>query len=140
MHPIVILLSLGTALAALAKTVCLNEFYKQDKMSTVEAFLASDVECLYHLKGNPISLIEIKRLNVPKNRPKAEIYSWILFEDEDHAPRILEFDRMVNEKGPDGKVQRIFRFFKDSSLVYDSRDQIWHYRINNVYHILWEEK
>ena len=77
---------------------------------------------------------------MPKNRPKAEIYSWILFEGEDHAPRILEFDRMVNEKGRDGKVQRIFRFFKDSSLVYDARDQIWHYRINNVYHILWEEK
>ena len=46
MRYIVILLSLGATLAAKAKTVDLNEFYKQDKMSTVEAFLTSDVECL----------------------------------------------------------------------------------------------
>ena len=107
-------------------------------MSTVAEFLTPDVECLYHLKGKNISLLEIKRLHVPKDRPKNEIYSWILFEDQ-QSPRILEFERMINEKDQKGQVQRVFRFFKDSSLIYDKRDKTWHYRINDVSDVLWVE-
>ncbi len=109
-------------------------------MSTIAEFLNSQVESLYYLRGKDITLLEIKRLNVPNDRPKSEIYLWILFDNLKQSPRILEFERIVNEKNRDGQTHRVFRFFKDSSLIYDNRDQTWHYRIGNVFHILINNK
>ena len=73
-------------------------------------------EVLYYLMNEKVTLVEIKRSDLPSNSPKEHIYQWLVMKGGE-AIRQLEFSSMKEEEVA-GKLINI-RVFKGAELRFD---------------------
>ncbi|MBC7690212.1 MAG: GNAT family N-acetyltransferase [Methylotenera sp.] len=77
------------------------------------------IQCLYHLQGEELDLIETRRTDLPSGSSPAEVYRWILVLHRPQRLLDLDFVSMAKVEQPEAGHPLEVRVFKNAQLTFD---------------------